>query len=51
MPRAATSPRRLNLRGAVTKLGIVTSQMRATLPSAAMLLRKYAIPPTKIIQV
>jgi hypothetical protein len=31
--------------------GSGTSRTRATLPSAAMLLRKYVIPPTKIFQV
>jgi hypothetical protein len=30
--------------------GSGTSRMRATLPSAATLLRKYVIPPTKIFQ-
>jgi hypothetical protein len=31
--------------------GSGTSRTRATLPSAAMMLRKYVIPPTKIFQV
>jgi hypothetical protein len=31
--------------------GSATSRMRATLPSSAMLLRKYVISPTKIFQV